>query len=53
MTYVTIPPFATLRTTGGSGTRTAYAKLESPSCLDLYTIKEVSIKRFIPTRMRD
>lgn len=30
-----------------------YEQLAGPGCLDLYTIKEVSIKRFIPTRMRD
>jgi len=27
--------------------------LRSPECLDLYTVREVTIRRFIPARMRD
>ena len=51
---VTIPAFSSLTPSqAGPSGGFQFAELENPSCLSRYSVKEVSIKRFIPTRMRD
>lgn len=50
LTYVTIPRFCDLKFDKNNGDLLEW---KNPGCLKYYNIKEVSIRRFIPTRMRD
>ncbi|KAJ6485912.1 hypothetical protein C8R45DRAFT_998373 [Mycena sanguinolenta] len=43
LAYVTIP----------ARTRVSLDVLDSPACLQYYSVREVTVRRFIPTRMRD
>jgi hypothetical protein len=43
LAYVTIPPVASTPT----------AVLAKPECLQLYSVREVVVRRFVPARMRD
>lgn len=51
LTYVTIPKMSNFNNKFDKNGN--FIDFQDPGCLKYYNIKEVSVRRFIPTRMRD